>query len=403
MVKKIFNFYEAGEYKIFIICGIKISVKKKKKNGKTIEDIMNYYDKKINAITNEIKTSNFLLKEIYIEKYANKVLEPVLLETLMNSNYGSVYNAIHGQWARYIDDKQLITVCNLISKRYNIWTAINSNFWLIYISLLYKNDNKILAKELLLKYYEKFHSNRIHNVLIAAKLAKEIGITNENIEKSVLIYNKLNENIEKNIFENAIKGKTVAVVGNGPQEIGKGYGEEIDSHDIIIRFNNFNIKGFEKDYGSKTDIWVRGFQASKYEKGINRDYNIMYCYEGDLNCALLQDDIIEKLYNDISNNTAVFYFKNEIHRKIFELSNIHSLTSGGLVLFNVLEIKNKYNESFTKKDIYGFSFLNNDLSYDGYHYYIDNIPKKDLLSSLNNWHKINEEMIFLRKLFNIEN
>ena len=128
------------------------------------------------------------------------------------------------------------------------------------------------------------------------------NISNENIEKSVLIYNKLNENIEKNIFENAIKGKTVAVIGNGPQEIGKGCGEEIDSHDIIIRFNNFNIKGFEKDYGSKTDIWVRGFQASKYEKGINRDYNIMYCYEGDLNCTLLGDDIIEELYNDISNN-----------------------------------------------------------------------------------------------------
>ena len=66
MIKKFFNFYETGEHKIFVIFGIKISVKKKKKNGKTIEDIMNYYDKKINAITNEIKTNNFLLKEIYL-------------------------------------------------------------------------------------------------------------------------------------------------------------------------------------------------------------------------------------------------------------------------------------------------------------------------------------------------
>lgn len=180
-------------------------------------------------------------------------------------------------------------------------------------------------------------------------------------------------------------------------------GEEIDSHNIIIHFNNFNIKGFEKDYGSKTDIWVRGFQTSKYEKGINRDYNIMYCYEGDLNCTLLGDDIIEELYNDISNNTTVFYFKNEIHRKIFEFSNITSLTSGALVLFNVLEIKNKYNESFTKKDIYGFSFLNNDLSYNNYHYYKDNLLKSKIEYSLKNWHKIDEEILFLRRLFDIEN
>jgi CMP-N,N'-diacetyllegionaminic acid synthase len=38
-------------------------------------------------------------------------------------------------------------------------------------------------------------------------------------------------------FENLINGKTVAVVGNSP--VDKDYSEEIDAHDIVIRFNHF--------------------------------------------------------------------------------------------------------------------------------------------------------------------
>lgn len=46
--------------------------------------------------------------------------------------------------------------------------------------------------------------------------------------------------------------KSIAVVGNGPCELGQCRGYEIDEHDYVIRFNNYKIDGYQEDYGSKT-------------------------------------------------------------------------------------------------------------------------------------------------------
>ena len=46
--------------------------------------------------------------------------------------------------------------------------------------------------------------------------------------------------------------KTIAIVGNSPVLLEREYGEEIDFHDVVIRFNNFVINGYEKHTGVKT-------------------------------------------------------------------------------------------------------------------------------------------------------
>lgn len=51
---------------------------------------------------------------------------------------------------------------------------------------------------------------------------------------------------------NAMQGK-IAVIGNGVFE--KEYGEEIDSHNEVIRFNNFIIKEHAKYVGKKITWW----------------------------------------------------------------------------------------------------------------------------------------------------
>jgi hypothetical protein len=55
-------------------------------------------------------------------------------------------------------------------------------------------------------------------------------------------------------FIDYLSGKSIAVVGNARTI--RERGKEIDAHDIVIRFNNCKIEGYEKLVGTKTDIWV---------------------------------------------------------------------------------------------------------------------------------------------------
>ena len=50
---------------------------------------------------------------------------------------------------------------------------------------------------------------------------------------------------------NPFKGKSVIVVGNSPRILGKNLGNFIDSYDIVVRINKFQIHGYEKDVGTK--------------------------------------------------------------------------------------------------------------------------------------------------------
>ena len=50
--------------------------------------------------------------------------------------------------------------------------------------------------------------------------------------------------------------KSVAVVGSSGNLLDHLYGEDIDKHDVIIRFNQARVEGYEKHVGSRTDIRV---------------------------------------------------------------------------------------------------------------------------------------------------
>lgn len=68
-------------------------------------------------------------------------------------------------------------------------------------------------------------------------------------------YSAVSDN--ERLFRNYIKGKSIAVVGNSPCELNKNKGVIIDSHDIVIRFNNFEVsERTAQDYGFKTSVWA---------------------------------------------------------------------------------------------------------------------------------------------------
>ena len=71
-------------------------------------------------------------------------------------------------------------------------------------------------------------------------------------EKEEMLSIKNFESVQ--VLKNVLKGKTVAIVGNASSILGTEKGQEIDNHDIVIRFN----KGFpSKDpiaMGTRTDL-----------------------------------------------------------------------------------------------------------------------------------------------------
>ena len=61
-------------------------------------------------------------------------------------------------------------------------------------------------------------------------------------------------------FERLVRqnARSLCIVGNSNAELGKNRGEEIDCHGLVIRFNNYATDPrFTRDYGTKSDIWVR--------------------------------------------------------------------------------------------------------------------------------------------------
>lgn len=63
-----------------------------------------------------------------------------------------------------------------------------------------------------------------------------------------------------------LDGKTFAVIGNAPNELGFSNGKVIDGRDVVFRFNNYKLDGFEEDYGFKTDYWVHSFYLDIKER-----------------------------------------------------------------------------------------------------------------------------------------
>jgi len=113
-----------------------------------------------------------------------------------------------------------------------------------------------LAKEALEKSIRHFRGESLEYYLPAAEFAKNNGFVNHAIENSARLLGYFRESARDGTLHKALAGKRVAVVGNGPHEIGRGKGAEIDAHDLVMRFNEFKCGDpYAADYGSKTDIW----------------------------------------------------------------------------------------------------------------------------------------------------
>ena len=56
-------------------------------------------------------------------------------------------------------------------------------------------------------------------------------------------------------------GKTVAVVGSAPSVL-ENVGGYIDSHDLVVRVNNYKLKGYEDNVGRRCDVHYSFYGSS---------------------------------------------------------------------------------------------------------------------------------------------
>ena len=129
---------------------------------------------------------------------------------------------------------------------------------LVYIACLCERSMRKEAEAALAKFRKSNGDDMLWKILPVASFAESCGVGTELVRRSAALHRLIEENSRD--FERLVAGKTVSVVGNAPTEIGSGNGPRIDSSDIVVRCNNFKLCGFEKDYGTKCDVWIKSFE-----------------------------------------------------------------------------------------------------------------------------------------------
>lgn len=178
-----------------------------------------------------------------------------------------------------------------------------------------------------------------------------------------------------------INSKSFCIVGNAPIELGKKQGKQIDSFDSVVRFNDYSLE-CKKDYGIKTDVWIRATNDFVIEtlNDKNKINHKMILFR-----ALNEKNKKNVLFLDKTNRPYASFPPRYEH----DLSKIlKAIPSIGLLFLYILKLNN-YN--ITIKNIYGFSFFDNDdlVGYNNHHYYnaYTNKNAVGIASAKHNWEK----------------
>ncbi|MDR1359788.1 MAG: glycosyltransferase family 29 protein, partial [Deltaproteobacteria bacterium] len=165
-----------------------------------------------------------------------------------------------------LDDTLLLSALTEFERLHGIWGTGFRRTWIIHISVLLRSGDTGKALVMLKKYHAQYGLKDLERSPPAARFAHRNGFSNKKIAAAAFIANEVEKNIAANLFPGLVRQKSIAVVGSGPFELGRGKGEEIDAHDIVIRFNLAETKGHEVDYGSRTDIWAVNAAGADYSR-----------------------------------------------------------------------------------------------------------------------------------------
>jgi hypothetical protein len=262
---------------------------------------------------------------------------------------------------------------------------------LAYVShLLWQNkEQQALA---ILQSCKELNEDAICNYLPIAEFVYRAKIMKgEKLKMFAKVFNALKNNMKNNIVKKFVTGKSIAVVGNGPQELGKKNGTKIDSHDVVVRFNGFSTdKQFIIDYGKKTDIYV--FSACCAIHDIRKSFGIS-AITGDPYLYGYPQDLVKFLYTSFPLDKLAFISTPEVMEGMYKDYCIIYPSSGARAIYY---LKKVLRTRLYRNDIFGMALSSGKVE-DG-HYNNDGYSS-DLRNFFGEWHNMYAEFEMYKHLF----
>lgn len=259
-----------------------------------------------------------------------------------------------------IDDTLLLHLLKEQTTRENAWQDTlfrRKNLRLMVLLLLLHGDNE-QATELLRLYIKKHGKSDLHMFLPVAWLAHSVGISSGLIRQAAYVYEHVLLHRTEETFKNLIKYRKVAIVGSGPQELGRGRGGEIDGHDVVIRINASPVNGKTSvDYGTKTDVWCKN-AAAPYYYGTHPEAQYLLLLDN-FERFHSNKERITQLAATIKNDGRIIIAPERSAIQALFRPFDYSFLSSGLLAAAFVRSLNKH---FSQANMFGFSCLHNEYS-----------------------------------------
>ena len=248
-----------------------------------------------------------------------------------------------------LDTPHLLEVMEQFERMRNIWEPRFARIWAIYIAALVRAGDLDKASTVLKRYAAIYKNLRcLAEIVPAARFAHANGFSSKLVAMAALVAEETEKNAK--MLESMLRAKSVAVVGNGPFELGRGRGREIDAHDVVIRFNlTLPDSRTAADYGRRTDIMALNGCLHHDKRRIPRG-TIILLSDG-LERFPVRRSLLVLLASLVKHGTAALTaIPMETHLEIARLGCLDP--SSGLA---VIALVKSFNPEISQKDLYGFA------------------------------------------------